>query len=327
MDAHWYAVAQSKSLGKKPMRVELHGKAVVLFRGANGVSALQDMCPHRFALLSQGRVVNGDIECPYHGWRFAASGKCTAIPVHDGPLPKRFVPALAAKERHGLIFVCYDVNATSEPYAPTWDGQPFIRTILQNETVTSLVNLAENVLDPTHTLFVHKGLMRGLTSARSKVQISVSANDTRVDVRFDGEDKQNGILSLLLEGKRSRSTGSFQMPGIVELEYWSGDKLSLVTTLYFTGQQEHRQLGFAVLTAPKNYGLGYLKKLLFVPVMRHIINQDRQAMDSAQANWEYFGKPMRAMSPTDFMRTNIEALIDGTRPPAADNPTTITYEL
>lgn len=327
MDTYWYAVAQSKFLGKKPERIELHGKAIVLFRSDNGVAALQDICPHRFARLSQGRVIAGNIECPYHGWRFSSSGKCTEIPVHNGPLPKRFVPALIAKERHGLIFVCYDVNATSEPYAPTWDGQSFIRTILQNETSTSLVNLSENVLDPTHTLFVHKGLMRGLTSARSKVKISVRATDTRVDVCFDGEDKQNGILSLLLEGKRSRSTGSFQMPGIVELEYWSGDKLSLVTTLYFTAQQEYRQLGFAVITAPKNYGLGYLKKLLFVPVMRHIINQDRAAMDSAHANWAYFKQPTRAMSPTDFMRVNIEALIKGELPPAANNPTTITYEL
>lgn len=44
-----------------------------------------DACPHRLAPLSQGRVdpSTGCIECPYHGWSFAADGELKALPQLD----------------------------------------------------------------------------------------------------------------------------------------------------------------------------------------------------------------------------------------------------
>ena len=41
---------------------------------------LRDICPHRGMPLSAGRLDGGEVECRYHGWRFAADGRCTAIP-------------------------------------------------------------------------------------------------------------------------------------------------------------------------------------------------------------------------------------------------------
>ena len=42
----------------------------------------EDICPHRFAPLSQGKInyKTGCLECPYHGWQFDMNGKCTKIP-------------------------------------------------------------------------------------------------------------------------------------------------------------------------------------------------------------------------------------------------------
>ncbi len=45
-------------------------------------SVLRDVCSHKFAALSQGRV-NIDtncIECPYHGWQFDHDGRLAVIP-------------------------------------------------------------------------------------------------------------------------------------------------------------------------------------------------------------------------------------------------------
>jgi phenylpropionate dioxygenase-like ring-hydroxylating dioxygenase large terminal subunit len=327
----WYAVARSSDVKRKPVRIVLNNVPYVLFRNDDSLSCLHDICPHRFARLSSGKIIDGTIQCPYHGWQFNGKGHCTFIPVHSGELPKRYVRALSVREVAGLIFVCQSPEEGIEPYSPTWDGRPMVRSILKNETRTNLVNVAENVLDPTHTLFVHKGIMRGLSDKRSAVDISVTRSmgrtGQRVDVRFDGEETQNGWLSRLLEGKRSRSTGMFIMPGVVELEYWSGDQLSLVTTLYFTPISEFHQLGFAVLTGPRKGGLGYFKKMLFVPAMRHIINQDRIMMDEAQSNWETNGKPMRAMSPTDFIRPSIESILAGKRFSKDNEKTTFRFML
>ena len=48
-------------------------------------SVLRDVCSHKFAALSQGRV-NPDtscIECPYHGWQFDNHGILTCIPQSE----------------------------------------------------------------------------------------------------------------------------------------------------------------------------------------------------------------------------------------------------
>ncbi|KAK3244991.1 hypothetical protein CYMTET_45420 [Cymbomonas tetramitiformis] len=43
--------------------------------------AFRDLCPHRLAPLSEGRInEEGDLECPYHGWSFDGCGTCVSIP-------------------------------------------------------------------------------------------------------------------------------------------------------------------------------------------------------------------------------------------------------
>jgi len=74
--ARWWPVALSHELGKQPLACQLHDLPLVLFRAEDGTpAALPDRCPHRFAPLSAGKVRDGQIECPYHGWRFAADGR------------------------------------------------------------------------------------------------------------------------------------------------------------------------------------------------------------------------------------------------------------
>jgi nitrite reductase/ring-hydroxylating ferredoxin subunit len=34
----------------------------------------------RLAKLSEGQVIDGQLECLYHGWQFNGSGQCTKIP-------------------------------------------------------------------------------------------------------------------------------------------------------------------------------------------------------------------------------------------------------
>ena len=55
------------------------------------VVAAPDRCPHREAPLSLGRLLDGDLECAYHGWRFGRGGRCVLVPsAADGvPLPPK----------------------------------------------------------------------------------------------------------------------------------------------------------------------------------------------------------------------------------------------
>ena len=74
----WQDVAASDQLDPDfPLGVEIDGKPVGLYLVDGVVKAIEDVCPHADALLSQGFVEGGVVECPLHGARFEiATGKC-----------------------------------------------------------------------------------------------------------------------------------------------------------------------------------------------------------------------------------------------------------
>src|SRR3954468_18861685 len=79
----WYFAALSGDLQRgKLQRYEILGEPVLLGRDHTGaVYALRDICPHRAAPLSAGRLTEtNQVECPYHGWMFRTDGVCAAIP-------------------------------------------------------------------------------------------------------------------------------------------------------------------------------------------------------------------------------------------------------
>ena len=83
----WYFAALGSDLkAGKLQRYEILGEPILLGRDRAGkVYAVKDICPHRAAPLSAGKLTaeadgTPSIECPYHGWRFRTDGACTAIP-------------------------------------------------------------------------------------------------------------------------------------------------------------------------------------------------------------------------------------------------------
>ena len=78
----WSIVALASAIApNRPHPVTLAGERVVLFRDSTGkIAALHDRCPHRGVALSLGKVNEGQLECPFHGWRFNASGANCHVP-------------------------------------------------------------------------------------------------------------------------------------------------------------------------------------------------------------------------------------------------------
>src|SRR5262249_55992316 len=88
----WYVAAWSDDLadGQLLSRTILK-EPVVLFRKSDRhLAALQDRCPHRFAPLHMGKIVDGDrVQCPYHGLEFDSSGACVLNPHRTKNIPPR----------------------------------------------------------------------------------------------------------------------------------------------------------------------------------------------------------------------------------------------
>lgn len=84
---HWYPVALIEDLDPAvPTPFTLLGEDMVLWRDNQGLwRAHKDLCPHRLAPLSEGRIdeKTGDLQCSYHGWTFRGDGTCSGIPQAD----------------------------------------------------------------------------------------------------------------------------------------------------------------------------------------------------------------------------------------------------
>jgi phenylpropionate dioxygenase-like ring-hydroxylating dioxygenase large terminal subunit len=78
----WYIVALSSQLKSEAVLARtVLGERLAIFRGEDGNPvALRDRCLHRNSRLSPGKVCQGKLHCPYHGWVYDQSGKVIAVP-------------------------------------------------------------------------------------------------------------------------------------------------------------------------------------------------------------------------------------------------------
>ncbi len=79
----WCRVAALSELADDAaLPVRLGDVPIALYRLNGQVHAIDDVCTHEFALLSQGFVEHGAIECPLHQARFdIVTGRCLAPPA------------------------------------------------------------------------------------------------------------------------------------------------------------------------------------------------------------------------------------------------------
>jgi phenylpropionate dioxygenase-like ring-hydroxylating dioxygenase large terminal subunit len=80
----WYAILESNEIKKgKLIRVTRMSEKMVAWRNSRGeLSVMSDKCPHRGAALSVGKLIGDCIQCPFHGFEYDASGRCTLIPAN-----------------------------------------------------------------------------------------------------------------------------------------------------------------------------------------------------------------------------------------------------
>ncbi len=85
MSGNWQRVAAVDDIDEdEPISVEVGGHSVGVFRVDGEYYAIEDVCPHAYALLSQGFVDGEEVECPLHGAVFhIPSGKCLAGPAEE----------------------------------------------------------------------------------------------------------------------------------------------------------------------------------------------------------------------------------------------------
>src|SRR5260370_19672895 len=104
-DESWFPVAVARELEiGAVLGVDFLGSRVVVYRGATGKPVVQSAwCPHLGADLSIGELVNNQIRCAYHHWRFDEAGVCAHIPTGGRIPPGARIFTYPTAEASGLV--------------------------------------------------------------------------------------------------------------------------------------------------------------------------------------------------------------------------------
>lgn len=308
----WYIVAESHELGlNKVISRSVLGEWLAVFRDNNGkIAALQDKCLHRTAQISRGKVVGGELQCPYHGWKYGSNGSVTHIPSM-GPTFKagsKCARAFEVIEQEGYIYVRLSSEKSDvKPFSMPCHGERGYTTIrLQNLFKNNVTNCAENFVDIPHTTFVHPKIFRD--AKHEKFGAHIVREDGRVKVTYKNEKKNFGWFSWFINpsGEEIGHTDEFFVPNITSVHYRFGGKNHFIITSQSVPLNENETLVYTDLTY--NYGIWTLPSRPLVKWQAQtIIDQDVEILDNQMKTIKKYGAHFQN-SPADIIHTWIESI-------------------
>ncbi len=158
----WYAILESREVAPgKPVGVTRMGEKLVAWRDSTGrVAIMSDLCPHRGAALSAGKLTGDCVQCPFHGFEYDVSGACTLVPASgkNSEPPKALkVKTYPTREAHGLIYLWWGETREEYPPAPWFEsiGDDMVYTSLKDHWKNHYARAIENQLDVVHLPFIH----------------------------------------------------------------------------------------------------------------------------------------------------------------------------
>lgn len=332
----WYVAATSEALGEAPLPATVLGLPLVLFRDATGAPvALLDRCPHRNVPLSLGTVRHGELQCAYHGWRFASGGRCAAVPglspdAFERGQDTRRASAFPCQERDGYVWVWPEAGVTPSraPFAFPHLGDPRYATVRADLPMEgSLHATAENALDVPHTAFLHAGLFRSEGHARP-VEVIVRRWSDRVEAEYVGEPRPSGLFGRLLapSGGVVQHWDRFLLPCIAQVEYRLGEDAHLVATTALTPVQDdlthlYGAVSFRVAFLPNARATEFAGRVLR-PLALRILRQDATMLRAQTGAIHRFGGERFTSTEIDVLGPAILRLLrqaeDGRPGPAGD---------
>jgi len=79
--------------------VSLSGERVAVFRYDGKVSAISNACQHQNGPLGEGRIIDGCVTCPWHGYQYQPESGAAPPPF------KEKIPTFRVKVVEGSVFV------------------------------------------------------------------------------------------------------------------------------------------------------------------------------------------------------------------------------
>ncbi|MBI4274593.1 MAG: ferric reductase-like transmembrane domain-containing protein [Rhizobiales bacterium] len=81
----WIAVGPPRSIPDKRARIVAvpGGERIAVFRDGDRIGALTNLCAHQNGPLGEGRIIDGCITCPWHGYQYKLDDGCAPAPFTE----------------------------------------------------------------------------------------------------------------------------------------------------------------------------------------------------------------------------------------------------
>ena len=145
-----------------PVRVRLLGERLIAFRDSDGrIGIMDEFCAHRGVSLWFGRNEENGLRCPYHGWKYDATGQCVDVPSEpdaSGFCRKIRLKSYPCVEAGGVIWA-YMGPPQDAPSLPAFEWvslPPFHVYLSKRWQECNYLQAMEGGIDSSHVSFLHR---------------------------------------------------------------------------------------------------------------------------------------------------------------------------
>ena len=294
----WYVILESGEIKNNQVKgFTRFGEKIVAWRDPNGkLGVFRDRCPHRGIQLCLGKVKDGHLQCPFHGFEYDSTGKCVLIPANGkASQPPDYIRANAypVREANGFVYVWYTadpakngmISGDSLPEVPWFDNLDgsFVTSGFTNLWKAHYSRAIENQLDVVHVPFIHHTTIgRGIGPVVNGPYIKTTENSISFWPFNEPDKGQKPLRSDQLPEPPNKSTYlTFIFPNI-----WQNHIMDSMRIIV------------AFVPIDDNHTLFYLRtyqKMVKLPVLRNIyfvftrifnlvvLKQDRTVVETHQS--------------------------------------------
>ena len=221
----WYVIGESKDMiQSKPNKLVINNTPITLWKDTNeSYMAISDICPHRGASLSEGRIDKhlNCVVCPYHTFKFNKHGRLLQTPGQQGIRSnmifsqKTDVTYYNVVNFNGWLYLYsepkYDIDNINNDESSIWIEPEAYDDNYKYVTLKKLFNadartVTENSLDILHISEVHTfGNKKRPLPINDKIE-KITEGHYKASYEYEsGEDslayKAFGIKSLIVENE------------------------------------------------------------------------------------------------------------------------------
>ncbi len=120
LNAGWIRVGATSDIpdGRALILQPTDAERIAVFRDGDRIAAISNVCRHQGGPLGEGRIIDGCVTCPWHGFQYQ---------LEDGRSPAPFTEKISTyptKIENGIVFVNPEPNAPGTEEAPSIIGAP-----------------------------------------------------------------------------------------------------------------------------------------------------------------------------------------------------------